>query len=471
MLSKKLILLTNSFSSKEINLFGKLIDSSYFNESKEIKLLYKEISRHYKNSEQESTLLKKEVWKKIYKDEIYVDVKMRRLTSEMTRLAEKFLIQQGIEKQGELRKIILLNALKERSLERHFFDIISKEKVEAEGNSTNFHFERLQTEILQHELFDKLSPHENTLNNLEKADYHLDSYYLLKKLKFYCSLLSYKSIRAIDKSIYLTENWLSEIKTNPAFNEPAVKVYYKISLLLRGENVEVIFEELRKFLILYEEHFPISELQELYISLQNFCAEEINNGNATYYKKLFDIYKTMIERNILAGKESLKPGVYKNILTLSLMLKDFIWAENFVENYTDKLPKEHQENARNYNLAKVYFHQEQYRKVIEQLREVEYQNLVYALGGKLMLLKTYYELKETRPLDSLIDSFRIYLRRNKLISKNVRQQYLNVLRFTKKLANIAPYDKKGVQKVKEQIEACKALADKKWLIDKVAELE
>jgi len=58
-----------------------------------------------------------------------------------------------------------------------------------------------------------------------------------------------------------------------------------------------------------------------------------------------------------------------------------------------------------------------------------------------------------------------------LISKNVRQQYLNVLRFTKKLANVAPYDKKSVQKIREQIETCKALADKKWLLDKVEELE
>ena len=88
-----------------------------------------------------------------------------------------------------------------------------------------------------------------------------------------------------------------------------------------------------------------------------------------------------------------------------------------------------------------------------------------------MLLKTYFELKEQRPMDSLIDSFRIYLRRNKLISKNVRQQYMNSLRFTKKLANVAPYDKKGLQKVKEQIENCKALAAKKWLLEKVAEME
>ncbi|HFC00061.1 MAG TPA: hypothetical protein ENJ53_04570 [Phaeodactylibacter sp.] len=93
------------------------------------------------------------------------------------------------------------------------------------------------------------------------------------------------------------------------------------------------------------------------------------------------------------------------------------------------------------------------------------------MGGRLMLLKTYYELKEFDALESLLDSYRIYLIRNKLISKKVRQQLMNGIRFTRKLASLAPYDKAGLQKVKNQIDSCKALAAKKWLLEKVAELE
>ena len=71
----------------------------------------------------------------------------------------------------------------------------------------------------------------------------------------------------------------------------------------------------------------------------------------------------------------------------------------------------------------------------------------------------------------MIDSFRIYVLRNKLISRDLRQQYTNVLRFVKRLASLAPYDRKGIKKIKKQIEECKALADKKWILEKVAELE
>ena len=121
-------------------------------------------------------------------------------------------------------------------------------------------------------------------------------------------------------------------------------------------------------------------------------------------------------------------------------------------------------------MAKVYFYQNQYNDVIELLREVEYKSHVYALGGKLLLLKTYYELKEYSPLDSLTDSFRIYIRRNKIISKEVKQQYLNLLRFVKKLSSTIAGDKKAVEKIRTQIAKCKALAGKKWILEKVEEL-
>jgi alpha-amylase/alpha-mannosidase (GH57 family) len=117
------------------------------------------------------------------------------------------------------------------------------------------------------------------------------------------------------------------------------------------------------------------------------------------------------------------------------------------------------------------FTEKQYENVIELLREVEYENVTYALGGKLMLLKTYYELDELTPLDSLLDSFRIYLRRNQLISREIKQQYLNVLRIVKRMAQVAPYDRKAIEKLRNQVDKSNSLADKNWILAKLKELE
>ena len=72
---------------------------------------------------------------------------------------------------------------------------------------------------------------------------------------------------------------------------------------------------------------------------------------------------------------------------------------------------------------------------------------------------------------ALISSFSIFLRRNKLISKEVQQQYLNMLRFTRKLFHLPPFDHAALTKIQQELEACKSLAAKKWLIEKVAKLK
>ena len=60
-----------------------------------------------------------------------------------------------------------------------------------------------------------------------------------------------------------------------------------------------------------------------------------------------------------------------------------IGPEKFIQNYTTRLPRESQDNDLSYNLAKVYFHKEDYYKVIEQLREVEYKKFILYYGGKI----------------------------------------------------------------------------------------
>lgn len=470
MLSKKLLKLLGSLTKREFSRFGKFVASPYFNENESVVKLYKVIDKKL-NANDISTIEKSDVWQEVFPKKKYKDIEMRRLCSDLTQLAELFLSIESLKKSGADQYFMTLKGLKEKSLYQHFNNKIKTKKRTSKDNSLDFYYDQMRIEILKHEFEDIISPQNNSLAYLSTANRHLDVYYWIQKLKFSCSALSYKSVRVLNVEIEITTAALQQLTTQYFFNNPVIQIYYKTVCLLQRKESEQTLSDLLELLLKHEEIFPAKELRQVYFYIQNFCAAEINNGKSSYLTKLFDVYRIMIERGILPGKETLKPGVYKNILTLGLLVQEFRWVEDFIQKYTSRLPVEHQDNALNYNLAKVYFYKKDYEKVIEQLREVEYRSLIYALGGKLLLMRTYFELKETRPLDSLIDSFRIYLRRNKLISKDVRQQYLNSLRFTKKLANVAPYDKKGLQKVKEQIIKCKALAAKQWLLEKIAEME
>ena len=101
---------------------------------------------------------------------------------------------------------------------------------------------------------------------------------------------------------------------------------------------------------------------------------------------------------------------------------------------------------------------------------MSYKDVFDALQGRWLLVKTYYELDEFDALDALIDSFRIFLRRNKSISKSYQKMYLNAIKFLQKIMKI-PYESKGLaDKLSIQITECNPIAERRWLLTKLEEI-
>lgn len=471
--SKKLITLLDTFSKIDLKQFHKFIHSSYFNENEEIRQLFGIILNDLQMQNDKQLIInkKQQIWGQLFRQKKYNDAYLRKLCYELGQLANMFLIIEAQKKERVHKDIQLLEIYKERKLFTHF-DSLSKKVHQHNQLASADYYQQYRLEHLHHTKLEKAVGKFKTLDHLERADHFMDCFFIIKKLKLYCDFLDYRHSVSKEAKIGMIPGFLDYIQKSDFIRHALIRSYFLVTNMLLEKNEEPYFHELKEVLAENIADIPREELKTLYIYLINYCIDtKINAGRSDYFFELFDLYKAVLRDEIFIEKNTISPQDYKNIITVGLHIKQFEWVESFIQNFTEKLPEEHQDNALTYNLAKVYFHKEDYPKVIEQLREVEYKNLVYALGGKLMLLKTYYELDEYIPLDSLIDSFRIYLRRNKKISKEVQQQYMNVLRFVKKLSNIDPYDQVAIKKVKKQVEDCKALASKKWILQKIAVLE
>ncbi len=478
--SKKLITLLRLFSRYELSRFEKYLQSSYFNETKELALIYnllldKLIPLNKENSE-DAILEKQQIWKQVYGTQLpYNDGQTRRLLSELTQHALHFLALEHLDKDPIKEQIILLDRLKDTNLDLHFSGVLRQAatlQTQSNLHNIDYHFFQQQIEDIQHRRIERIGHKIENLENLENADFHLNSYYITQKLKYYCDALEYGQSFSMEIEIDLFSNFFEWIKNDIYFRQTLIHAYFLIANMLLNPQEESFYYQLRKLLEQKEQNINFLELKAIYIHLVNYCVDKkINVGLVDFFVELFEIFKSSLDKAIWIENGYINPQYYKTIITVGLQVKEFAWTETFIQTYAPKLPPEERDNALTYNLAKVYFAQQRYEKVIEQLREVEYENLTYALGGKLMLLKTYYELNEYLALDSLIDSFRVYLRRNKLISKEVRQQYMNILRFIKKLSNVRPGDPTAVEKIEKQINECKNLADKGWIVSKVEELK
>ena len=475
MLGSKLHSLLSSLSQTQLNNFRRFIHSPYFNES-EVIIAFGEhlITQLLKPVQEAEQLDKKVVWNCLYENKPFQDAQFRSLASTMLALLYKFLHAEVCHQNPLSEKLAAMGQLKAPEMEKHFKGLTRqfnrlKEEQPAEG-AEQFH-QLYKFHYLHHKQLEERGKKQTDFQSLETADNYLDAYYYLEKLKHYCDALGYQSFLSHQPKINLPGGFKYSLEESAFLDFPLIKAYYLVSKLLESPEEEELFTQLKDLLFKYHAQFIKDDQLTLFIHLTNYCIhKKINIGRADFYPALFEVYQKAIKTGILLNNGYLQPQDYKNIITVGLQVKAFEWVENFTQEYAQLLPEDNQENAVTYNLAKVYFSQQEYEKVIEKLREVEYEDRVYALGSKLMLLRTYYELGEFIALDSLIDSFRIYLRRDQKISRDVKQQYMNVLRFVKKLSKVRPRDMEALQKIRIQVEKCNALAAKKWVLEKIEEL-
>ena len=476
MFSYKLLSLLLAFDKYALNRFRKYLHSPYFNEQEDIIRLFEACNTVVRRGgDALLTFDKLSAWRAVYPESPFDDAQLRRLSSELTHFALRFkaleswandplnelIYMQEIADQYELPKH--LNSI-ERQIDRFFTETtevsaahyLRQFKVQWNG------FQRASKKGASTAAY---------LDRLSAADQYLEIFYIIQKMKLYAGWLILSNIRSTERIIRLMPDFLALVDASAHMEVPLIKVYRKIIHCLSFPDEETLFESLCIDLEMYARQLTKEDLRECYQIAQNYCAFKVNKGKTHYYPIYFQLIKHTIDLDILLENNQLSEGVFKNIITISLRVGEFVWAEDFIDRYHVFLPSDIRENARTFNLANLYSHQRQFGRVIELLRSVEYNDLSYALSSKLILVRTYYDTQEWMALDSLIDSFRVFLRRNKELSKSFKTEYTNFLLFTKKLSAIHPGNTADLLKTRHQITACNAVVSKKWLLEKLSEME
>ena len=297
----------------------------------------------------------------------------------------------------------------------------------------------------------------------------LDTFYLINKLRYSAAILHYKQfLNLSDESILLPEI-LEQLRVKPV-DAPVVEMYHQVILTLMEPDEESHFTRLKQLLFTHTSLLQTDSQSEIFAFALNYCIRKINKGRADYQTEIFELYKDAIKRDLLLIDGIMTPWDYKNIVTIGLRNKAYKWTDAFIESHIGKLKKKEQNNAYTFNRARYYFATGKYDKVLDLLQNVEYSDIFYLLDSKTTLMKSYYEMGEYHPLQSLKESFRILLRRKKLISEQNRVNYGNFARFAMKLYRCDVKNKTQMTSLKKAIEGTANIADKAWILDKLREL-
>ena len=468
MKKSELVQLIQSLNHSELSKLEDFVLSPFFNQDPTITKLFFYLKSLYPFFN-ESELNKKTVYTHILPEQSYDDKLFRYLMSYLKKLVERYLAITSLEKQPYQIDLELLEILSAKGLEKTYQRVnrrVEKKLAGSIENSTMYFLNRMKWLEIKDE--HSLRKHVRKFDaNIQHAAQNLDCYYYLHRLKLSCAMLDRQSIFQTNYAVNISEEWIRYLENQQFFNQPIIKLYYTIFLALNNEEEETHFLILKAYIKDYTHSIPPSDLEDIFFFAINYCARKIRHGKEAYLSEALQLYRRGIESGIMLENGFISPWTFTNVVKLSLRLQQYDWIETFIHEYAQKLPENLRENTLHYNLAELYYYTQRPEIAQNHLIQVSYSDMNYYLGARVLLAKIYYEMQEEEPLLSLIASFTIFLKRNKQLSNNIKQTYLN---FCDILFKIVRRNPKQIIKLKEKINSTVLLTDRQWLTNILTEL-
>lgn len=452
-----------AFDDKEWEKFGRFVHSPYFNQN-DISIRLVEVIDAYYPDRLVLLTDKKLLHEQLFPQQIYEDKAVRYAMSDLCLLIESFFSIEAFQNHPYQKELILLDELSKKELPKAYAQQqrrIKKQTEQLQTDVEDFSLFQFQMHKIEERHFQRqrVRKYDDSVQQVVDA---LDIYYYQERLKNSCAMLDRQAILKDTFELNLSEHWLKHIPEKQFFNDATIQMYFTVYQMLTHSEDSSYFEQLKDLMKQLGERVNRFDLKEIYLLAINYCARKLRFSHFQYAQEALNLYKIGIEQKVLFDGKHLSPWTFTNVVKLSLKEGQYEWGEQFIKQYEKSLPPKFRENCMRYNLSELYYSTKQYGLAQRYLLQVVHSDLHYYLGARLLLAKIYYETQEEEALRSLLASFTIFLKRNKYISKPIKEHYLN---FCTLLLKIVKSGKKRKVSIEKQIQETKLLADRAWLLN------
>jgi hypothetical protein len=475
MKNSKIYELISALSKNELARLGEFIKTPFFNTNNHIILLY-DYLKNNKDSLTDEVLSARTIFRNIFGNEKYNDQKARLLTHNFLKLAEKFLVITELDEKIPLYRQILLETLQKREMPRNFRlkynEYVTDSREELNKNELYYSQMISMGNLLMR------SSGENINKNLEEQYIeslkHVDYSFMIQKMRMINSLHSKKFFTIGDLKIdmWKMEEIISEIKERSDFyreKHPLIYLEY-LSLMMMQNTDTKYFEELKDFVFSDIASFSNSELDVAYYSICNYCFNRIAQNEYEYFNNLFEVYEIFEKAGHYKTMKYIQHIDFSGIIIGALEKPEIKWAEEFREKYSNKLQTDYKEDTLNMTKAKIESAKGNYRKAIELAGKTGNKSSFLYLQSKVVLIQSYYGLKDYEGIFFLVDTMKHYLRRHKDTLNVHYFRYLNFVNYIAKLIRAESIGKGSVKMLMKDASEEINLAYKKWLLEKMSNI-
>lgn len=458
----KLYQLYQTLDKKTLKKLKKWVSSPMHNEHVFVEQLF--VFLNTRSSYTSTTLSKERAWKYLYPNRNYNDLRMRHIMSNAYNVLVNFVRYNLLENSIFFQEKLFASYLFEQKLEKQAHKELASaaDSLKKETTNESYYYYQYELEVLKLEEIGKIN-RTNDLNIIPIID-HARLFFMITTLRYACTAMEHQNLRNVAYEIPLLDSILEEVKNKGYEDYPLLKIYYYGYLTLKKPKDVSYFFALKNYL--NDNRLTAQEQKATLLMCINYMLKKINTGKIEYARETFELYQYGINTQCLLEGEGmmLSAFAYKNIVTLGLNLKEYDWIETFIDNYSQYLPKERRETYKHFNTAKLAFDKGNFVKAMDLLLQVEYDELLLNIDAKVILLKIYYQEKAYDALEALLDSFRMFLHRQKGLAY-IKTNYVNLILFIKKLLILT--DKQAIKKLKGEINDTKQLAERKWLLEQL----
>jgi hypothetical protein len=417
----------------------------------------------------DKVLSKEVVWGAIFPGKRYDDAFMRQVMYFLLRAIEDYLVFSSISANRVVYQHMLTSIYRQRKLEKSYRQSqrMSGEYLEQLPLRNSFYLQhRFQVE---HEEYNyQIGISQNALVNLQESSDAFETWFLSEKLKLSCEMQAHQAI--YQKVVYrddLLESVLDYASRRNFLESPAVAVFYYANMAVRNPEEEMYFDALERLILDESKHFTAPECRQLYLVALNYCIQKVNQQRQDFARRAFDLYVRGLNTGILLENNLVSRYTFGNAVGAALRIKEFRWAEQFVQDYAHYLDERERKSIVNFNMARVYYATSDYTRAQKLLMQFEYNDLLLNIIAKTMLLKIYFEQSEFDAFESLLESLRIYLQRKEALDNNRKQAFKNMISLMKKLLKMSPISRVQRDKLRELVTSTQPLMERDWLLQQL----
>jgi hypothetical protein len=447
LIKSKVIEILKGLSKHELKELSDFILSPYYNKNKNVIKLFEELKKFYPDFCSRN-MTKEYVYAKVFPGKKYADKTFRNLTSDILKLAEKYLVSKSLADDKLLEKRLLVKSLTGKNLissAEHALREADKIFDNALFDGGNVFFTKHLIEMEKD--FLEIAKNNLITLNMKEGEYIIYTF-LSKYLLFKMKLANYKQklgtqktsefIEEFDNMVNL-EGWMKHMESSGNIQaEDIILIYYYTIKFMTDVSDDKSFDKALELFYKNKIKIDKTETVNLYLTFTGFCAVKMAKGEEQYTEILFDLYNRMFNEKLIMGENDkyLHIIIFNNVVTTALRLNKLEWTKSFIEKYSPLLMPEYRESMYNYSYSWYYFSSGEYGKSLKHLSKVNHENYWIKSRSKILQLRLYYELNYVESFFSLYDSLKHYIKSNKEIPEYGKQHDYTFISLLNRLAKI-----------------------------------